>query len=192
MNDDQRAFVAHLERQVGRYLAVLEEMFGPRDSRFEFGKVRESRSSPRTHFPRGYYTVGGCVVDIHIGAYPWKHCCYDQGTWQVAHECVHLLDPGINGSANNLEEGLATWFQDEVQYHDELVKRYIARNSPHAESYSRAKQVVTECMPELASAMKAIRSSGTKIRDISVDELAARLPNADSDSVERLCAKFGG
>ena len=165
-------------------------MFGQCDPRFVFGAVRKSSDyTPCTYFPNGYYTHGGCVVDIHISDWPWEHRCYDQGTWQVAHECVHLLDPGYGGSSNFLEEGLATWFQDESRFHDNMVKRYISRTT-HPLPYHTAKQLVLRCRPQLIAAVKGIRSSGIRLRDISADMLAAHLPNVDKETVERMCARF--
>ena len=190
MNNDQKRFVTHLKNQVEKYLAILEEMFGPPDPRFVFGTILKSSRNPHTDFPFDYHLNGGCVVNIQVGEYPWEHCCYDQGTWQVAHECVHLLDPGIRGSATHLEEGLATWFQDETRFHDEIVKRYIARKSPHPEPYITAKRLVVECMPALILAVKAIRETGTRIWDIERDALAAHLPQADTKTIETLCATF--
>ena len=193
---DQTLFVLHLEERVQYYIPILEGMFGPRDPTFVFGTVRQSEDrSPRTHFPGNYHTNGGCVVDIHVGKNPWEHCCYDQGTWQIAHECVHLLDPQVDGSVNNLEEGLATWFQDDMQYHDKRVKQYIARDraapkTPVREIYAMAKRLVDQCMPDLFPAIKVIRETGTKIEDIEVAALAAHLPQADTRTIETLCARF--
>ena len=191
MNDDQKRFVTHLKNRVEKYLAILEEMFGPSDPRFVFRTILESsRSYPLTYFPFGYHLNGGCVVDIHITKYPWEHYYDNQGTWQVAHECVHLLDPREEGSANCLEEGLATWFQDETRFHDEIVKRYIGRNSPLPQSYATAKRLVAECMPSLIPAVKTIRTTGVRIGDIKPDALAAHLANIDRQTIEALCARF--
>ena len=89
-------FIWHLNQQVPHYLNILESKFGPCDPRFKFGSVQKSQNNiPHNSFPNGYSEDGGCVVDICIGAQPWKHCNYGHGTWQVAHECVHLLDPGL-------------------------------------------------------------------------------------------------
>ena len=184
-------FVQYLEQQVRYYLGILERMFGPRDPRFEFGTIRKSRNNiPRTHFPKNYYEDGGCVVDIHIGDWPWEHCSYDQGTWQVAHECVHLLDPGVGGTGNCLEEGLARWFQDEQQFHSDPVKLYITRNNRSNPHYEDAKGLVLRCMPQLIPAVKEIRSSGTRIGDITTDALAEKLNDVDRNIIEMLCADF--
>ena len=168
-------------------------MLGPRDSQFVFGTVRETtdkNDSPQTHFPNGFHFDGNCTVDIHISQWPWEHLSPDQSVWQVAHESVHLLDPVPRGT-NFLEEGLATWFQDEFKFHNEEVRCYIAKNSGRPPSYAKAKKLVQICMPShLCSAVKEIRASGVRIRDIEVEVLGSRLPHVSDSTIERLCAPF--
>ena len=125
-------------------------------------------------FPSDAYEPMNALSDVlsKVGKRPWENLWRDQGTWQVAHECVHLLDPVERGAANFLEEGLATWFQDEPLFHDDNVKRYIARNSPPPEPYSTAKRLVLQCQPQIILAVKNIRSSRTRIRDSRVKTLA--------------------
>ena len=193
MNEAQRRFVDHLERQIRKYRSILEGLFGKCDPRFVFGTVVKSTNEnnvPQTYFRGRYHTNGNCVVDIHISEHPWENCVHGQGTWQVAHECVHLLDPGIGGTANVLEEGLATWFQDEPCFHDDKVRRYIQTNSSHSPPYHEAKQLVLRCMPELIAAVKELRASGIRIRDITADRLASHLPNVDHETIKRLCDRF--
>ena len=126
--------------RVKSYLTVLEEMFGPRDKRFVFGTVgltTDEKDRPQTYFPNGFHFLGKCTVDVHITSCPWKNLHQDQGGWQVAHESVHLLDPGPEG-ANFLEEGLATWFQDESEFHNE------GRTTLHSKSQSGTHCLVRE------------------------------------------------
>ena len=105
---DHPEFAKFLEHQVCRYRGILENLFDPCDRRFIFGSIKKSTDQddvPHTNFPNGLHFNGECVVDIHISEWPWQQCCRDQGTWQVAHESVHLLDPGVGGTATFLEEG---------------------------------------------------------------------------------------
>ena len=183
----RQKYVESLESEVQRYKGILEYLFGPCDPRFVFGTIRKSEDGmPRTFYPAGYHTEGGCIVDIHISDFSWEHCSPHQGKWQVAHECVHLLDLGIDGTTN-LEEGLATWFQDESRFHDDTVRQYIARNTRTLLFYDAAKDLVLRCMPQLTTAVKEIRESGKRIREISPDVLATRLPHVDRKMVESLC-----
>lgn len=107
---DEQQFEAHLYAKRDEYLGVLEQLFGPRDSRFPLGVVGESRDdNPRTHFPVRRYDPSGCTVDVHVGGSAWRDQDKQRATWQMAHECVHLLDPKpFKPYGNVLEEGLAT------------------------------------------------------------------------------------
>ena len=186
----RQEYIENLESEVQRYTEILNDLFGPCDPRFVFGTIRKSEDdTPRIFFRDGYYTNGGCIVDIHISDFPWEHCSPDQGKWQVAHECVHLLDPGTEGTSNFLEEGLAAWFQDESRFHDETLRQYISQNAS-VELYALAKTLVLRCMPQLTTAVKKIRESGQRIREISPDVLAAGLPHIDRRTVNSLCGLF--
>ena len=186
-------YVRLLEQQTYAYMHQLETMFGRRDGRFLFRSITRSTDPPDVpyiDFPYGFHFNGDCVVNICVSEWPWEHCSPDQGPWQVAHECVHLLDPGPRGGSNFLEEGLATWFQDEPAYHGDAVQRYIARNPPHPHHYAEAKELVLLCMPQLQEAVRTIRSSGIRIGDITTDGLAEHLEGVDRATVERLCTRF--
>ena len=187
-------FVEYLEKKTLDYLEILEQLFGPRDPRFVLGPLIRSNDNPRTFFHVRYHTEGGCVVSIKLGASCWDNMEYGRGAWQVAHECVHLLDPGVGGTANVLEEGLASWFQNEEPYHeDERVKVFIRMNKMGKrgiESYVEAEHLVRECMPKLIPAVRRVRETGTRIRDVTEDELGLFLPNVESSILKSLCRRF--
>ena len=114
-----------------------------------------------------------------------------EATWQVAHECVHLLDPCHVGEANVLEEGLATWFQDEERFHPDFVREFIREKRPqHPSNYKEAKSLVVECMPNLANAVRDIRAKGNRLCDFEPGLLTSLLPNINRFVVERLCTPF--
>lgn len=191
MNDDiRKRYIETLRTAVERYLGKLEFLLGPRDERFIFGTIKKSHDDrPRTHFPNNYYTTGGCVVDIHITEFPWEHCSPDQGRWQVAHECLHLIDPGEKGTIV-LEEGLASWFQNEPRFHSSKVRNYIEGN-PKDGHYEPARQLVIECKPDrLVKVVKEIRKSDIRIRCIKPEMLEAHLHGVNSSTIEELCQKF--
>ena len=186
-------YVAFLEGQANRFRTIVEEILGPFDRRFVFGTIKRSileDDVPHTNFPGGFNLNGGCVVDIHISSWPWENCSPDQGPWQIAHESVHLLDPGVGGSATFLEEGLATWFQDEPQFHTDAVRAYIERGVSHSPHYEVAKELVGRCMPKLIPVVKDIRSQGVRIREITADILSPRLSTVDRDAIEHLCIRM--
>ena len=193
MSKKESPFLRQLREYVDSYMPVLEGMFGPRDNRFEFraiGRSTHPRGGPQTLFPFGYYQSGGCLVDIQISQRAYDRNSLDQSIWQVAHECVHLLDPCCQGMANILEEGLATWFQDEQKYHPDIVRTYIRKNSPHSPRYTEAKQLVAKCMPDLQFAVKKLRASGFRLTDFDSVDLATCMPRIDDCTITRLCEKF--
>ena len=190
LDELHNSYVSDLKAHATKYLKILESIFGPRDPRFTFNDVRCSDESPCTHFPQGFHFGGDCRVDILITRWPWEHRSPDQGPWQVAHECVHLLDPGKLGSTNVLEEGLATWFQNEPSYHDERVQCYIAKNQSPLPAYANAEALVRSSLPDVLNAVKTLRASGIRIRDIKADVLAPLLSSTDTETLERLCACF--
>ena len=199
---DRLEFMGFLDQQALMYRGLLEDMFGQCDQRFVFGKIKKSirkDDQPRTQYPNGFHFKGGCVVDIHISEEPWQCCHRDRGTWQLAHESVHLLDPVERGASTFLEEGLATWFQNEPKFHTNVMQVYIVmqeyiersrsiKDSP--DYYDEAEELVCRCMPQLISVVKKIRSLGVRIQDIKAGELAPYLPNVGRETIELLCRKF--
>ena len=186
-----KSYIRKLEDCVTKYVSILETIFGPCDPRFVFGTIGRSKDERACiYFPEDFHLNGGCRVDIHITNWPWEHHKLNQGPWQVAHECVHLLDPG-RGSTNILEEGLATWFQNEACFHSELVQHYIAKNdSNHTSAYLEARDLVHRSLPNLLHAVRTLRDSGTRIRDIRADMLTPLLPDVETGVVEHLCSSF--
>ena len=187
-------YVDSLEQLVHQHIEKLESMFGERDKRFVFGHIVKAPADhdiPHTQFPKGFHLNCGCVVDICISRWPYEHSSPDQGPWQVAHECVHLLDPTKEGGSNFLEEGLATWYQNEAEFHDDLVKAYIETNTKHHPTYEEAERLVRECIPGgLIPSVKEIRAHGIRIGEIRPVILSQHLPNADEIALERLCESF--
>lgn len=193
MHNQKALFLHGLEQQVDKYMLKLEHLFGQRDGRFEFGEIGRSthpEGDPQTIFPYGYHVNGGCVVDIHLSHSAYDGNSLEQSIWQVAHECVHLLDPCCKGLATVLEEGLATWFQDEQKFHPDSVKVYIRNNPPHPPNYTEAKQLVAQCMPDLLYAVKKVRTSGIRLTDLVSEDLAGYLPKSSSSTIHRLCETF--
>ncbi len=190
MKDNELEYICDLEAHATRYLSILESIFGPRDSRFVLGTIQHSEEGPCTYFPQQHHFKGGCRVDIFISDQPWELHSPDQGPWQIAHECVHLLDPGILGTCNILEEGLATWFQNEPKYHTEQVQRYISKHARNTPRYLEAQKLVRSSLPDILHAVKELRGSRVRIRDIKADMLGALLPGVELGTIERLCARF--
>ena len=189
-------FILFLNQQAKKYRGDIEETLGQCDQRFVLGSIKKSikdDGGPHTQYPNEFHCKGDCLVDIHIGKEPWQKFDYDRATWQLAHESVHLLNPVKCGEATFLEEGLATWFQNEPKFHSREVQEYIKDNQSRKDSpdcYDKAEELVRRCMPQLTSAVKEIRSSGVRIQKITAGDLAPYLPNVDEETIEHLCRKM--
>ncbi len=197
---EREAFVLHLKSKVAEYTAMLEDLFGPRDPNFVFRTICRAREShgdvPRLHFPVGYHTNGQCRVNIHVSLAVWDERRRSQGAWQVAHECVHLLDPSASGASNYLEEGVARWFQDEPQTHseDEGAQRCAAFNASREDPsspYAEAKHLVTSRIPQLIPIIKELRVvDNVRIGQITEDMLVSKMTHVDLAAIKKLCSDF--
>ena len=148
------------------------------------------RELPSISYPQDNYIAEACRVQILVSCEAWAMRRSDQCEWQIAHECVHLLDPVKRGRANVLEEGLAVWFQDELRFHSRPIQQYIRENERHPEHYQMAKDLVLQCQPWIVPTVKKIRRSGIRISAITEREINQHLPNADIGVVRSLCERF--
>ena len=192
INTSQEKYIVYLEKCRQKYLETLEDIFGPRDSRFEFGKLGHSHDGPRTYFPYLFHYEGNCRIDIYVSTYPWNNYCRDQGAWQIAHECVHLLDPCKCETVNVLEEGLATWFQNNPEYHSEEVQIYADKQnySEAEQNYSEAERLVRKYGKPLRDAVKTLRFEGLRISEIDAISLCRAAPTLTTEDGNRLCSLF--
>ena len=108
------------------FLSELETLFGPRDPDYELGEIRSSTQGPRTVPREGSNHIADILLTpgAYGGAYSGQ-----LAKWQMAHECLHLIDPYFHDSAEPptivLEEGLATWFQNQLQDRFVSCRKYI-------------------------------------------------------------------
>ncbi|MDH4444345.1 MAG: hypothetical protein QE267_04365 [Akkermansiaceae bacterium] len=94
-----------LARQTSQILTELEEQFGPMDRSFLFiGWEFDGEHPMIFHADSGNKHV---LMRLSLKASEY----WNTAVHELAHECVHLLHPVV-GTANNFEEGLATWYAD--------------------------------------------------------------------------------
>ena len=184
-HDKYRAFLC---AQVKRYMPIVEQWFGTRNPRFMFGTVCKAPHDddfPSLNFPISHPrsdSHNGIFVNIHISSIPWEKHDRDWGTWQVSHECVHLLDPIPRESSTFLEEGLAVWFQSTLCIDNHVNDR----------KYKEAHWLVIQCMPQIADIVMSLRETGVAISEISFDHLRNkdRMAHIEDDLIRCLCASF--
>jgi len=145
-----------LPNRASVFVAQLEEQFGRRDQSFTLLgiEVVQNHRQPQLFFP-----VSG--IPPNDSAKRSRHIIIQLppsvldnpalARWHLAHECFHLLDPWCpqvdERSASRLEEGLATWFQNES------VPGFPTEDA----EYDAAEALVRTYLDDLLLALKRIR-----------------------------------
>ena len=173
------------------FIAEIEKLLGPRDSNFTYVGLEietTQNATPQIWFPHtGHpeYESGKRSKHIIIRLTESAQSNANVATWQLAHQCVHLIDPWqieVEGRQPNfLEEGIATWYQNT-----------IVQGVPYDRPYAEAKTLVEPYMPELNAAIKHIRTQHN-IRISAIDDpdlLLRHCPEMDAKSAENLCRRF--
>ena len=182
------------------YLQRLEALFGPRNPRFALGPIlhcslttfleADGKPKPDPHTFRLYATLNIIAVRLTDNAYVAR----DNGAlarWELAHECVHLLDPepGIDdpSATTALEEGIATAFQHM------MVTGIRALETPES-PYTKAEALVRPLMEAgvLPPIVRGLRQRGIAISKISPEHLT-EYPGSSIDSTTacELARRFG-
>ena len=189
---DDGTYLWTLATWTGKFLADIENRFGPRNHEFSFVGV-EIDETPKAN-PCNWFPSSGISPCDHenrsryavIRLTPKALESRENAKWQLAHECVHLLDPWnkqVDGRPTNvLEEGLATWYQN-----------FAAPCSLKSDvpSYVEAESLVKQHIDELQIAVKQIRlDHGVRIGEIPPDMLAKFCPSIHEAIVGRLCDRF--
>lgn len=169
-------FTFTLASRLGQMLQLLEDEIGPRDKSYTVLGVEFRDGLPQLWFPGN---CGNVVIQLSREAMQEPI----RAMFQLAHECVHLLDPHPGGT-NVLEEGTATRF----------AQQYITQLG-HAMStgdkrYDRARQLVETLVATRADALKELRRLHGPLRNITADQFRRVSPGLDDDLIEHLCEKF--
>lgn len=134
-----------LARQMSEIITEVTSLFGPRDSRFLFIGWEFIGERPQIFFP----SSGERHVLIRLSMNASEF--WNTAIHELAHECVHLLSPVV-GVANNLEEGVATW------YADRFYRRATARDpGPISAPYFDAYDAVVELFDRSPHGPETIR-----------------------------------
>ena len=192
LQEDGSHWALTLPIYVSRFLADIEHLFGPRDHSFTVVGI-EIDVTPAA-CPRLWYPDSGIAADgpdrrsRHIVIRLTSNALTDpaRARWQLAHECLHLLDPWnvrVDGApANWLEEGLAAWFQN----------RRVPEAEYHEGQYAPAEDLVSPLMDTLPDAVKRIRRErALRISEITPDALQDYCPEMNEDTLGKLCEPFG-
>lgn len=173
------------------FLAEIEVLFGSRDSSFSLLGIDIDKTPGNP--PRLWYPDTGIApadserrsrhVVIRLSASAQRDST--RARWQLAHECVHLLDPWNEkvdgGTTNILEEGLASWYQN----------TRVPEAEHHEGQYAMAELLVKQWIRQLAPAVKRIRSEqGLRIGECTPHVLGHYVPELDEQTLQKLCQPF--
>ncbi|WP_419737951.1 hypothetical protein [Ruegeria sp.] len=167
-------------RWLGVFLSDIEAMLGPRDPAFtvlgiEF--VDTCHEMPKTWFPDTH--PHGKHVIVHLNRSAMQDGA--RARWQLAHECVHLIDPA-QGVASVMEEGIATWFQNTA-----TTRSFHNGSGPYAE----AERLVSPVIRELCETIRFLRTQNRlHLDDIAPAHLQNHNPNWSGDFCRALTEPF--
>ena len=191
LQEDATHWAMTLPVYIIRFLADIEHLLGPRDHAFTLVGI-EIDSTPGA-CSRLWYPDSGIEPNHHearsrhVVIRLTSNALTDpaRARWQLAHECLHLLDPWnekVDGRpANWLEEGLASWFQNSR----------VPEAECHEGKYALAEDLVSPLMGELPDAVKRIRKErGLRISDITPGVLQDYCPETGEDTSRKLSQPF--
>ena len=171
-------FRRHLLILREEYLRELTDLLGPRDDSYILCEnIREVDGNPTTWFPHSYQAR---EVEIHLSRDAVEHGDCDWARWQLAHECVHLLDPGVPPTIV-LEEGIAVWYQ-----HRKSPWRADNPDPPYVEALA----LVEPWMGTLPEAIKHVRARGIQMRHMTSTDLAEGCPGLSAHTTRELTRRF--
>ena len=167
----------YLEKWRDDFLKEIEDRFGNRNQTFKLGGIYYANWGPRAYAHNN-------IVNIALGNNVIKNDYLQDNIakWQLAHETIHLLDP-INDKnmANILEEGLATWYQNEK------IKWIGLTDNKYIEAEKLFKRNLDALIPKILH----LRKRGVSLKNITKQQLLES-PNrlASEDDAEELTKKF--
>ena len=174
------------------FLNEIETLLGPRDPSYTYVGIEfdtTQNATPHIWFPHvGHPDRDEAKASNHIiiRLTETAQTNANLAIWQLAHECVHLIDPwniqAEGRQSSYLEEGIATWYQN-------TIIQDISNNLPQ---YVEAKSLVEPHMPDLATTIKHLRTNhNLRISTIDNPDLLLRhCPDMDSEAAEKLCQRF--
>lgn len=104
--------------------------------------------------------------------------------YQLAHECVYLLDLVVFEVASVFEEGLATLFSTE--YARQLQPNYL----PSEAKYDAAAKWAQEALTSSSSAIRELRGQGIRLSDFTPQQVRSVCPELSERICELLCTNY--
>ena len=174
------------------FLNEIETLLGPRNPNYTYVGIEfdtTPNASPRIWFPHvGHPDRDKAKPSDHIiiRLTETAQTNANLAIWQLARQCVHLIDPWNTETegrpTNYLEEGLATWYQT-------TIIQDIPLDHPE---HAKAKSLVEPHMPDLAATIKHLRTNHN-LRISAIDDpdlLLRHCPDMDTKVANRLRQRF--
>ena len=169
-------FTFTLASRLGQMLSMCEKEFGPRDQSFTILGVEFREGVPQVWFP------GNCgQVVVQLGREAMQEPV--RALYQLAHECVHLLDPHPGGG-NVLEEGTAVRF---AQQYLASVGRSMRTGDKR---YDDASQLVGQLLTVRGDAVKELRRLHGSLAKIIAEQIGSICPELDGLIRQALVRSF--
>ena len=150
-------------------LHMAEDLFGPRDTSYTILHIETGHKIPQIWYPNEEYPKH---ITIHLITDPTENM--SMACYQLAHETVHLLAP-VRGNANNLEEGVATYF---AAYYMKVRMKDptwgLSESDP--KNYKKALEKVSPLFEKDGKCISKIRKN-QKFSQISKDRIRQAFPN---------------
>ena len=159
------------------FIKEIELLFGDRDPSFKLGEICRAEWGPEAYASNNIINIA-----LHNNIMKNGHFEEELTKWQLAHECVHLLDP-VNdmGVANVLEEGLATCFQNN-KFGDKLSK-----NS----EYRKPECIVRKYgINQISYKIRYLRGRGVSLKNITIQQLLDEPTKISQKDAEILIKNF--
>ena len=167
-----------LTSRLGNMLYGAETLYGERDKSWTILGWEFGPSTPQIWYPENCKTI---IIQLSKTALlSNEHACY-----QMAHECIHLLAPVVESTANVLEEGLATVFSE-----DYVWQTFNQRFYAEIESYTHAANLVRELLSIDANAIQKLRVVESSFLQMSSDTFHNANIAAPFELVTQLLSPF--
>ena len=177
MTSDQGWLMTQCEELIPK----VERLLGRRDPNWALGSIRRN---PDGDYPRLHVYPKQGYADTLLSSR------LDEGSrtavrYELAHECLHMLDPCATRDSTNLYEGLAAYFQSKVTGQRTNHENYLPALKAVERQWPRLQAAVRHCRLHAAE-RKPMHKIGSADLEPWFD-----IPNDVEDDLKFLTKAFG-
>ena len=167
-----------LASRLGQMLGIAQAQFGERDLSYTILGIEFAQDGPQIWYPGNSKHI---VIQLGLKSLDEPV----RASYQLAHECIHLLSPTGGRNATVLEEGLATYFSQQYIY-----KNFNEDWHSGMQSYEIASALVRKLLALDAYAIKHLRHEVPVISKISKGLLLKHYPALGEEVAGKLAQPF--